>query len=518
MSLPTSSISLPFTPFPISTPTPTSQSSSSSSSSSPSSSLSSSTPQSSSSSSSSSSPPPSSSSSAQSSSSSASASSSSLSSSSASTSSSSPTSNSSSSSLSSTGSTSVPTSSLTSLSSTSSTPSYSTSLRLSTSGGVVVTLTSTVGGPAATDVANNAVASKGFFHNKGAVAGVFTVVGLVVAAIVVALVTTAIRRQRAKKFDHDVALAAAEAAAGAHVPDFTDDDYGYPEDRRDFGAQSGYSDASHGTYAQQPMGHGENYSMSELPPFDPYAGPLVAAGAAGVGAAAAASVHSAGAAGVGAAGVNRVRSMGQKQTTPYNAFAAPPPVAMQAPNTFADTQGPYGPTGSGYGLLEAAGLAGAPGTEELVRGLSQTNANLARNRSMGAAMLGGTALAGTGASSSDHGAYPANYTSMPGNQYGYSAQSNLQQPQSDAHLVAMEDPYEGYTAQSPLPNPFGGSTSPEQRPLSGNSTTPDTSAESGERDVPGIPWHQEDANRMSIRDEEDYGYNGGRRVLKVANE
>lgn len=48
-------------------------------------------------------------------------------------------------------------------------------------------------------------------HNKGAVAGTFTAVGLVVAVLAVVLLTTCIRRRRAKRFDDDVAAAAAAA-------------------------------------------------------------------------------------------------------------------------------------------------------------------------------------------------------------------------------------------------------------------------------------------------------------------
>ncbi|KAG6901613.1 hypothetical protein C0995_009953 [Termitomyces sp. Mi166 len=65
--------------------------------------------------------------------------------------------------------------------------------------------------------------NKGFFDNKGAVAGVFTVVGLAVLALLILLVATIIRRRRAKQFDREVAAAAAEAAA-ASAPDFEDDD------------------------------------------------------------------------------------------------------------------------------------------------------------------------------------------------------------------------------------------------------------------------------------------------------
>jgi hypothetical protein len=81
-----------------------------------------------------------------------------------------------------------------------------------------------------------------FFSNKGEVAGVFAVVGLVV------LVTfTCIRRHRAEKFDRD----AAEAAATSHSANF--DDYGYGSNDNPY---TGYLAESHGTYEQPVMSHG----------------------------------------------------------------------------------------------------------------------------------------------------------------------------------------------------------------------------------------------------------------------
>ena len=43
-----------------------------------------------------------------------------------------------------------------------------------------------------------------FFHNKGAVAGVFTVVGLIALIIFFILGTTFIRKRRARKFDKEI--------------------------------------------------------------------------------------------------------------------------------------------------------------------------------------------------------------------------------------------------------------------------------------------------------------------------
>ena len=70
---------------------------------------------------------------------------------------------------------------------------------------------------------------------------------------------------------------------------------------------TGYSDTTHGTFAQLPMSHaGESYNMSDMSSYD-------------YSAAVAASAVGAGAAGVGAMGLNRARST----TQPHNAFAGP---------------------------------------------------------------------------------------------------------------------------------------------------------------------------------------------------
>ncbi|KAF9519662.1 hypothetical protein BS47DRAFT_1077305 [Hydnum rufescens UP504] len=49
------------------------------------------------------------------------------------------------------------------------------------------------------------VGSSGFFSNTGAVAGTFTVVGLVGAGLFVAFVVLIVKRRRAKKFDQEIA-------------------------------------------------------------------------------------------------------------------------------------------------------------------------------------------------------------------------------------------------------------------------------------------------------------------------
>ncbi|KAG6889247.1 hypothetical protein C0995_002459 [Termitomyces sp. Mi166 len=53
--------------------------------------------------------------------------------------------------------------------------------------------------------------SNGFFSNQGAIAGVFTVVGLVVLALVISLIVIIIRRHHGQQFDRDVETATAPA-------------------------------------------------------------------------------------------------------------------------------------------------------------------------------------------------------------------------------------------------------------------------------------------------------------------
>ncbi|KAI1787748.1 hypothetical protein LXA43DRAFT_685082 [Ganoderma leucocontextum] len=386
--------------------------------------------------------------------------------------------------------------------------------------------------------------SKGFFQNTGAVAGVFTVVGLVALILCIAFVTNAVRRRRAKKLDREIAEAAAEAAGTA--PAFTDDDY-YPDDRLPKGGPSGdirsmttgYSDTTHGTFAQPPMSHGESYNMAELSPYD-------------YGAAA-------GAAGVGAMGVNRARSMGgANQTVPYNAFATPQPAV---PNPYEDPTSAYGQQRDfryqqrGHGemdLLDAAGLGAAGGAAggyaaaHQAYGQPPNGGNLNRNPSLGPS---------SATSPSDYSSYGA-HPPMP---QGYQQDYNAYQPNQPAQYNAYQQgPPQGYAPQaayaavppqhytretSPSPprplstvsaaDPYGGyvdeptdprgslpgysspplqagahvTSPPPEKLLSGNFASPPASSED----------HDHEDNRMSYQDGDDYAYEP-RRVLKVANE
>jgi len=406
-----------------------------------------------------------------------------------------------------------------------------------TSDGTTVVVTRTSPAVSQTPHNDSAGGSSSFFQNKGEVAGVFAAVGVVAAIILIALITQAIRRRRAKRFDDEVADAAAEAAAQAHAPDFTDDDYGYPEDRtKELGP---YSDtASHGTFTQPPMQPGESYNMAELPHFDPYAvasgapgEPYAAAGAAGD------PYSAAGAAGIGAAGLNRARSTGPgNMPTPYNAFAQP---QAAVPQTQAYYDNPYGAaaaaqaqqgapnqhgpsrsnagTEASFDLLDAAGLGAAAG------------GNLNRNKSLGANTLGTSGSEYSSSQNAHNAAYGGYFGQLPqgarppsmGDPYaGYNNPSQQARPQAQQPSPNQSD----RASAADLPNPFaqgssGSGTSPEPPLLGTKFNSPESTAENGDDDDEPGPmgaWNQE--SRHSLRDEEDYGYGGGRRVLKVANE
>lgn len=149
-------------------------------------------------------------------------------------------------------------------------------------------------------------------------AGVFTVAGLVVVVFVIALATNAVRRRRARKFDEDVAAAAADAAKAPRYPfdEFDEQTAGY--------AAGPYSDQeSHGTYAQPPLSY-DSYAMNDLP------GPgYGAAGAgAGVGVARQRSRKDSGGtdvtAGIAGFASNTAAVMRNTPAAPYGAYSGPP--------------------------------------------------------------------------------------------------------------------------------------------------------------------------------------------------
>lgn len=87
-----------------------------------------------------------------------------------------------------------------------------------------------------------------FFSNTGAVAGVFVVVGLVAAGIVLGIAYFFFRRKRARRLDHDIRIAAGGAGdGGAGVDRFGEDD-------------DPFNPATHSD-------HGHNYATNNMSSF-----------------------------------------------------------------------------------------------------------------------------------------------------------------------------------------------------------------------------------------------------------
>lgn len=330
---------------------------------------------------------------------------------------------------------------------------------------------------------NTASSSNSFFSNTGAVAGVFTVVGLIVIVIFVALLTNAVRRRRAKKFDRDVAEAAAEAAASSRSPF---DDYTYSNNNGGGGGGGGggypYSDTTHGTFTQAPMGlPSDTYGMSEMTQYDPYAAGAVSLATANVGRTRSRldseSQRTPGIAGVGAGNLAREPS----RRTPYHAFAGPGP----QPHEMMD--GRYRPRG--VELLEGAGLAGTGVAAMAAAANNNGNGNGAfinRRPSEYTQQTHGSMRSqghSQGHSSGEN--YPAPL------QPGYQAQALAPAQYADAYGGFAGAPYVQGPVSPALHNPHERETSP-----------------------PPAPPHGDDEGEDY--QDEDYGQHN--RVLRVANE
>ncbi|KAF9522941.1 hypothetical protein CPB83DRAFT_69806 [Crepidotus variabilis] len=395
-----------------------------------------------------------------------------------------------------------------------------------------------------------------FFKNTGAVAGVFTVVGLIALALVFAFITNIVRRRRAKAFDRELQEATREAAAAPAPAFLDDDDDGYgPHGVGSTGAySSGYvassnerqfSDLSHGTYGQNPMGHAETYNMRELGPgagvgeiYDPYAGAAAGAagGAAGIGIARARSMKSDNSAG------NSYGAALADGASPYAAFAGPQGGYNNAPPMPGAGMGggdPFGATAAqkNLELLEAAGMgahiagAGAGTVGALSRSQSQYRDQqpgygypqqqqhpqtaqrlstqspndylaLERNRSLGSSGHShepSPNSASTGATQYYSPGVVSPYANTIQAHAQQSYQSQIQQPPQQRWSVVNEDPEDAYGGYSPppgvpapgaLPNPFAGATSTDSHTKE---------------------WDRE--SRASSYSQEE-----PKRVLKVANE
>ena len=325
-----------------------------------------------------------------------------------------------------------------------------------------------------------------FFHNTGAVAGVFSVIGIIALVLIFVLLTSFIRRRRARKFDREIDEAAA-AAAAAQAPDFDDFDYtsgtgiGYGQ----------YSETSHGTYNQPPLSHERSRNnLADVPTsFDTHnntGGP--------------------GAAGVGARG----RSMRGGIQDPFGALANPPEQYEMNESRRSWHQGTLrgggGPEVTTYDMLQAAGLSGsdpyavtrAPSTRLANLPMQSGVSGLTRSQSQGTSMLPTTA---------ENYPMPAVAPAYPGGQdRPYPPEkarySGLYRPAGDA------DVYGGYEDQPSMDSPYSPSV-PAPR-------AQDEHEDVAEQYEPSpYPHAREEPARASLADDEDYGYHIGNRVLRV---
>lgn len=311
--------------------------------------------------------------------------------------------------------------------------------------------------------------------------------------IFVALLTNAVRRRRARKFDRDVAEAAAEAAASSRSPF---DDYTYsnnnPNNNGGGGGGYPYSDTTHGTFTQAPMGlPTDTYGMNEISmtQYDPYAAGAVSLATATANANVgrtrsrldSESTRAPGIAGVGAGNLAREPS----RRTPYHAFAGPGP----QPHEMMD-HARYRPRG--VEVLEGAGLAGT--------GVAAMAAANNHNNNGNGAFINRR---------------PSEYTHQThgsmrshGHSQGHSSNENYPAPlqpgyQAQAQAPARNDQYaDAYTGYAGAPY--------AQAPLSPPLHNPHEESPSGAQ------AHAHGDGEGEDYEDEDYGQHN--RVLRVANE
>ena len=333
-----------------------------------------------------------------------------------------------------------------------------------------------------------------FFANKGAVAGVFTVVGLIVAALIIVFIVNAIRRRRAEKFDRDVAEAAAEAAASSRSP--FDDYSSYPNSGGNGGGNGGgygYSDNSHGTYQLPPLAPpNEVYGMTEMSQYDPYAAGAASLAASAVGRSRSRKESEPGAPGIAGVGAGTLAREPSKRA-PYHAFAGPGP----QPHELQGSNGTFRSRRSNQDVLEAAGLGGAPPIPNNNNGANGAYVTRKPSESAQSTQFGRSQFG----SMSSGGHHPTPL------QPGYPVESYY--PQRNDSL--SPDPFAGYppgaTVSKPLPNPHDGSAPLPS--LAGHQS--DHNEDFGDSGSPTAL--RSDEQRMSYQDDTDYSQ--GNRVLRV---
>ncbi|KAG1747276.1 hypothetical protein EDD22DRAFT_1004288 [Suillus occidentalis] len=230
-----------------------------------------------------------------------------------------------------------------------------------------------------------------------------------------------------RKFDRDVAEAAAEAAATSRSPF---DDYTYSNNNPNNGGGGGgypYSDATHGTITQAPMLPTDTYGMSEMTQHDPYAAGAVSLATANLGRTRSRldseSQKTPGIAGVGTGNLAREPS----RRTPYHAFVGPGP----QPHEMMDRalSGRYRPRG--MDLLEGAGLAGTGIAAMAAAANNNNNGNRAFNNRRP-----------SGCTHQTHGSMRSQ-----GHSQGHSSSENYHAPLQPEYQAQAQAPPRGVDAQ-----------------------------------------------------------------------
>jgi hypothetical protein len=331
-----------------------------------------------------------------------------------------------------------------------------------------------------------------FFQNKGAVAGVFSVLGLAVVIICIALITNAIRRRRALQFDRDVAAAAALATSRPPVIDDDDynDGYGFQGGAGGVNPYSYENRGGHNFSAKQP-----DYSMAEImrPPSSLTAG------------------QGAGAAGIGTV-LSRNRSQRQMFNDGYSRNAAPYPAMYDVSN------GSFPRSGNGFGSSDPS--------DGIMRTQTNTTDALPRTSESSQDLLGNYPPQ-EGYNNGLHSPTQENFTAPRFTSETHKGAFPALSADATGEGMSSDDAYGGYVESSDtrqsrhlsevgeLPNPY---SAPPPRPSRARNPTParqPTFSGIGSPSFQPQILNQADEARASILDQEDYMSQRG--TLKVRN-
>ncbi|KAG6814056.1 hypothetical protein H0H92_003103 [Tricholoma furcatifolium] len=157
-----------------------------------------------------------------------------------------------------------------------------TSIFTTTSNGKVVTITEVSVSQTLSPNKSDSKDNSSFFQNTGAVAGVFVVVGLAAASILLWILFALRRRRRTRRLEHDTAVSATLAAAGFHRTPLDDDDendnangsrrsrFGSPEVEMHHRTSSGFGSSKSIPSGARTSGYLDSAHPDDLEAFNPY--------------------------------------------------------------------------------------------------------------------------------------------------------------------------------------------------------------------------------------------------------